>query len=385
MLFSDWLVRQIMEAIKKRILKEKLTGIALGCYEAFREAPSRREALKVISGAASAALGPYLHPHVIENPDDIAVGFIDLLDQIIFEMEEDSDLNDDSIQDYIVDDLYQRAEAYLDFFKGIDHYRNSVRARIINQEDALIIGQCRLGDLVPQITSEFYEQPNMRFALLRALVLFEEEDLLHFFFDVAKNDYGMDLKILALLGMKKSGKGFTNWKMLRGQGDEAFEALLDYVPGFSLEEALHDSPDDDNISILYFKMLYIELFLKRPTGESHCRWILKVLNDAAHGRMDDLPFQNQLYSSLSGILFRLNCDSMKSFLRDEENLKTFLHLLDALPAEVFDRAIVMLDYLGDDFVSSVGRLVSRGRIKWEKKNSNLMAYLFSLGFDPEMI
>jgi len=374
-----------MEKKKDKIDRDRLESLAAGCYESFKATSSKRDALRLIAGAATQKLGGYLNAGVLASPDDVSIGFVELLDQIIFEMGEENAGKDGKIEEYIVDDLYQRIEVYLDLYAGMEVYKRNLHGRIMNHDDTVIIRHHRMAEFLPLLVAEFTEQPGLRHSIVHSLMFFTQEELLNFFYEIAKNGYEADLKIPALAGLKNNRCTFYNWHLLRGQGDENFESLLSWVKsdGDGTGSAVHADPANPYIS--YFRVLQLELMLEGAMEERHCRMILDVLDEISRANLDTILFKHAIFESLSRILNKMNRESMRMFFADENYLASFMYLIDGLPMEIFDRIIIAIEGLGDEFISSVKQLISRGKLQLDEKNSRLSGYLFSLGFDPILL
>ncbi len=375
----------IMDRKREKIDKGRLDALAARCCGRFREITSKRDALRMIAETASGELGGFLNAGVLADPDDVAIGFIELLDQIIFEMSEENAGKDGRVEEYILDDLYQRIEVYLDLFAGMDVYGKNLHGRMINRDDTVIIRHYRLSEFIPVLTSEFYEQPGLRKPIVHALMFFTHEDLLNLFYEIAKGEYEVDLKIPALAGLKNNRSTFYNWNYLKGQGDQKFDDLITFITAGQNGKEAPGSASSENAYILYFRILQLELLLEGSVEYRHCRMMIEVLNGISRYNMEAVPFKNDIYESLSRILNKMHRESMRKFFADENYLASFMYLIDSLPMEVFDRIILAVEGLGEEFISSVKHLISKGKLQLDEKNSKLSGYLFSLGFDPIML
>lgn len=371
-----------MKDKKIKIEKVKLTSLALKCRDRFKETQSRHEALELIARETANELGDYLNADALESPDDIAIAFIELLDQVIFELGEEYNTNETKIEEYLLDELYQRLEIYLDLFNGIDVYKNGFSSRIMSRDDTLIIRYYKIREFIPHLISEFTEQPHLRVSIVRALIFFNEEEHLNFFYDIATGEYDIELKILALLGLKINRNKFGKWDRLsETNGDKKYEALLTYIT----DNELNPPRFQDNIYILFYKILYLEIMLEKDMGFLECNFILHVLDQISRYNIDILPFKYYLYESLSRVIYRIQSETMHKYLNMEDNLITFIRIVDNIQGEIFDKIIAMTNCLGDEFIASIERLVSSGKVHLEEKNSKLSSYLFSVGFDPLLL
>jgi hypothetical protein len=170
----------------------------------------------------------------LSEPDDVSVGFIELLDQVIFEIEEVQNANDNKIEEYLIEDLYQRVESYLEVLSDADLYKRNLGKRIMNVEDTIIIKRFGFVEYVPLLMSEFNEQAAIRQHILKALISFNNEELLQFYYDILKKECEADIKVLSLIGLKKPVYQFDNWHLLECR-EEDYGALIQFVQSFKYE------------------------------------------------------------------------------------------------------------------------------------------------------
>lgn len=361
--------------------RDKLAEIAIRCGE-FAEAPSRREALARIAEYVSAEIGRYLNAGMLLSPDDVSIAFIELLDQILFEMNDENNVRN-GIDEYIIDDLYRRVEVYLELFRGIDVYKKNFHLRLLSHDDTIIIKEYRIAEFLPGLMLEFHEQPHLAMSILRVLMFFSGEELLNFFYQIAQGDYDEELKVCALVGLKNNSVRFHNWRLLKGGESAEYNGLIALVAAESTGKSTVDDHAGvmDSPLMLFYRMLDLELQLENQVDIPMCKRVVGTLYDVCRLNLEGVIFRNHIYDSLTRIFNRIQCDAMKRFLQDDENITSFVYLIDCLPIEVFDRLAAMLEYLGDEFMASVERLVSRGVLHLDEKNSRLSGYLFSLGFD----
>ena len=168
-----------------RITPEEMKKFAEQCYSLLNSSSSRRDTLKKISEMASSDFGEYFGPDILSCPDEISVHFIEILDQIVFETQENL-ISPNSINDYINDDLYNRLNIYLDVIKDITLYKNSISNRRLTYDDTVIIRHFSLKEMVPELIEEFYEQPTIQKDILRTLLVFNNEELLNFYYQIVK-------------------------------------------------------------------------------------------------------------------------------------------------------------------------------------------------------
>ena len=366
--------------MENNIDKNRLVTIALKSYEKFKNSDDKVEALRIVFDVVTHEMGNILGTYFLYKLDDVAIGFIELLDQIIFEIDSEHNKSVDPIDEYIIDDLYQRAESYLDLFKDVEIYKKNLRERLINFDDSLIIRNYKLKEFIPSLQSEFYEQPNMRLAILKTLLYFDNDELLQFFYDIAKNGYDIELRILALIGLKKYKYRFDNWHSLANSGNQDFNSLVNYVKSFSYIDCFDDK-DHNNAYILLFKILFIEVSITNGIDLPEKSRLLRFLYTTSSRNVDNPSLQIKIFNSIANIITKFDFNILKSILKDGDNLTSFLYLVDTLPYEVFNRVMVIIDHLGDDFLYTVEKLISAGKLKLREKGSKLLGYFFSVGHD----
>jgi hypothetical protein len=216
-------------------------------------------------------------------------------------------------------------------------------------------------------------------------MFFGEDELLNFFYEIAKNGYDIELKIPALVGLGNNRSRFYNWHHLKGQGDEKFDELIAFVIAGEMETDPARVPGPANSYIAYYRLLKLEIALEGEADFRHCGMMLDVLNEISRHNIDAIPFKQDIYGSLTRILNKIHRESMRGFFSDEDHLATFMYLIDSLPMDIFDRIIISVEGLGEEFIGSVKRLISRGKLQLDEKNSRLSGYLLSLGFDPILL
>ncbi len=253
--------------------KKVIHNIAAQCYEHVNTSTSRHEALSSIALTATKTLGGYFGSLNLENPDEISMNFIELLDQIVFEIEE-NDSGEANIREYIIDDLYQRVSIYLEILKDPDLYRKGLGTRLFCHEDTVIIRHYQMRDYIPDLLREFHEQPNLQKAIIKCLLAFNAEDLLNFYYQVIQGRYCMEIKALSLIGLRGFSSRFSNWHKLKATDDET-ASLISYVEGFDIEN-ISKNPLPFDLNTLYYTINFIELSLDQFHEERNLRWIFKV-------------------------------------------------------------------------------------------------------------
>lgn len=364
---------------KNKIISPRFLGeIARECRERLYECNSPRSALAAVASYVSESVGSRPGRAILERPDPVSSAFLDLLDQIAFEMDEIRK-ECGRVEEYILGDLYRRLEIFLSLCGGVDSYRESVNSRVLTADDALIIRHYALSDLLASLMSEFFEQPHIRFPALLAMVSFESEDLVGFLYEIARGEYDIDLRVLAVAGLHMNNNGrFDGWDMLHGTSDEDFKALIRHVG---------DGPDAGPPTgcILLFCVLKTEFEANRIAAPQDCAAVLSSLNWIMTHDLQAVVMKTRIYESLSRILDSLRCGAMRRYLRDDDNLRDFIYLVDGMPAELFERVSRLMEYLGGETMTAMERLVAGGCVHLDERSSPLSAYLMSLGYDPLLL
>ena len=143
-----------------KLNNENLHEFALRCYDTLQTAESKGDGLKLISDLISTQIGDYFGPEILTHHDEFSLSFIGILDQIVFEMEENTP-SDEAIRDYIIDDLYIRLRKYLDILYDKDVYKHNFTNGLISQEDTIIIKHFQMEEYIPELITEFYDQTSI--------------------------------------------------------------------------------------------------------------------------------------------------------------------------------------------------------------------------------
>ncbi len=352
--------------------KDGLIGFAEECYQLLTASKSKEDALKQISALSIEKFGDYFSPDILTEPDQISLNFIELLDQIIFELNENgsSEIN---VKSYIIDDLYNRVKIYLEVFQGLDIYKRSLAGRLICHDDAIIICQYRLSEFIPELMTEFYEQTHLQKSILRALISFDVENLLSFYYQILQGEFCIEIKCLAAAGIFNSKQGSSNVEMLNRE-NSIINDLVKYGRKFSLEDIKsNDLPYD--VHALNFAFLLIELNLNRGLDLEAVKWIFKSTKVISNDEIYRSHYFN-IYQSLSNIILNIDHSILSQYLKNEESLMSFLSLIDSFPTTYFNRISTRLDMLGDKFFHASRDLYSNQMVKTEIVESNIIHYLF---------
>lgn len=357
---------------KRKLYRDDLKEFADTCHSLTNDSSDKTGVLNKIAETCTGRFGEFFGPDILAEPDELSVNFIELLDQIVFEMV-DSTSGERVIREYIIDDLYRRVSLYLDVFRGIGHYEQSLVNRRITTDDLVIIRHYHLDVYIGELTDEFYEQPALQPAILRTLLVFDEEKLLNFYYQVTKELHSMEVKSLALMGLKQYNDRFTNWDMLKTLGEELSE-LAAFVENFNTEDiSLNSVPS--TVNSLFFTLSYIEMNLKGLMKRRIIPWIFSVIRSILYFNRDS-SFFTGIFSSIGNIILYFDIEYIQFLLREDRHMISFICVLDILPPPVFERMRIKLDQLGREFVNQVDELRKTGRIHLDDQNSNVIGYLY---------
>jgi hypothetical protein len=343
------------------------------CYDLIQSVPSKKEALDIIASEATRQFGAYFGPVILQSPDEISVNFIELLDQIVFEMDENRN-NGDNIHEYMADDLYLRITLYLEAIKDINLYLNSLMNRVLCADDMIIIRHYRMREYMPLLLKEFSEQPNMQKHIIKCMLTFESDDLLNFYYQIVHGSYCMEIKALALIGLKSMTTAFTRWDRLKNSDDELV-SLISYVEGFDPRN-LEKNALPYEINSLFFVINFIELKHESISFKRVRNWMLNVFKTFLFINIGaSSSVYSSIYRSISNILMRMDNDVLKSFMNNDHDLAAFVSFIDLFPRAIFDRITIKLDLMDREFVHSVNDLISSGKVNVDEVNSNIQSYL----------
>ncbi len=351
--------------------RKAIQNIAAQCYEHVNSSSNRRDALSSIALTATKEFGGYFDSLSLEQPDEIYVNFIELLDQIVFEIDE-NDSGETSIREYIIDDLYQRITIYLEIIKDEELYRQGLNNRLLCNEDTIIIRHYKMLEYIPELLREFQEQPNLQKAIIKCLLAFNAEDLLNFYYQIAQGHYCTDIKALALIGLKGFSGRFSNWHKLKTTDDDT-SSLISYVEGFNTD-VIAKNPLPFNLNTLYFTINFIELNLEKFNKDQNLRWIFKVFKCFLEVDVNN-TFFTSIYTSISNILLGLDIASILKLVSHEKDLISFIYFSDLLPAAIFNRISVKLDSLNSGFLERLQDIINSEKVILDEVNSNISSYL----------
>ena len=371
---ENWRDKPFSWTMKKlpTLHRDGLRDFAETCFYLLTQAPGKNAALKNIAETCTRRFGEYFGPEILADPDELSVNFIELLDQTVFEMI-DNPARETTIRDYIIEDLYHRLSLYLDMYRGLEYYERSLLNRKITLDDLVIIRYYRLDHYTGELMDDFYEQPTMQRSILKTLLVFNDERLLNFYYQIIRELHSLEVKGLALMGLKQCHNRFSNWHSLKNIDDDLTD-LVNYIEAFETED-VSKNPVPGNITRLNFALTYIEMNQQSLMKRGIVPWVFSVMRSVLYLNADSSLFTT-IYNSIATIIVFFDTEYIRFLLKDERHLISFVCLMDILPGPVFDRIRMKLDLLGKDFINSINELRFSGKIRLDELNSNVMGYLY---------
>ena len=357
-----------------KIHNKDLKNIAVRCRDNLYQSTSKEDALLIVSRFISQEIGEYFGPEILVEPDEISISFIELLDQIIFEMEENI-VTDNNIRIYIIDDLYLRLNIFLDIYTDIELYKNNLSYRILTYEDALIIKQHKLLEYRELLISEFSEQPSLQKWILRTIIGLNTADFSDFYFSILQEKVCVEVKILALVGLKLNQSSFNDWNSI-STDFEITPGLINSIQSFNLNELDENIISDDENMIL-FVLNYVELHTHLVNS---IEWLIRMFNSILSVHINGNNITN-IFISIVNILIHVDLKVLKKIKQNEFTMISFLNFIDFLPREYFDRILVKITNLGNNVLDYARNLVSSGKLNMDESNSNLISYFLESRID----
>ncbi len=350
---------------------EELQSFAHQCHESMTRAPSRYEALKEISETASELFGDYFGANILKTTDELSVRFVELLDQIIFEIEENNHV-DAKIREYISNDLYERLNIYLESFIDLNIYKKNLKGRLLREEDLVVISHHEISEYLPILMDEYYEQPALQKSILKKLIQFDSDELLHFYYSVVKEKNCIEVIILSLIGLKKNVNRFNNWRHLKTEDDD-FNHLVEYIEQFNLD-SLYENDVPTDVNTLIAALFILEMKIDSITGHQEISWMIEVLNTLSRIALDNTNVYT-LQVCVSNILVYFDPERLREILVTEDLIVSFIHLCDFLPQDLFSRITFKLSMVGEDFLMQLKKMLESDRVKLKRNDSNILTFL----------
>ncbi len=365
-----------MALAQNTISRTRLRELSLASLDILRDTPARLEALVAVGRLIEREFGERLDITAYDGLGDLDVAFVEVLDQILFELNADTGASG-GIDEYIVDDLYTRAQAFFLIERGPEHYRKNLHERAITLDDPIIIRHHRLAEFVPRLTAEFAEYPNLRCAILKTLLTFDDDLLLPFYYDIVMGDGDTALKIMALIGLHQCRSRFGNWRTIARTADDELNALVAYVQAFDPSQ-----PADGGALERPYPLVFTLMFLEQQciTGSDALDFerLFATLCATVRSRAAVQQLYPHLHETIASIFMHIAPDTLSALLDDKRTLLTFLKVVDLFPLEGFEKILVVINRLGPRFLKTAERTIAAGEVQFEKSGPTLIGYILSL-------
>lgn len=332
---------------------------------------SRSEALKSIAALGIKQFGEYITPGSLNLCDEVQINFIEILDQIIFELSGNSDTGSD-IRDYITDDLYSRFSLTLEALADCEKYKANLKNRPLYTEDLIIIRRKNLPEFVPLLIAESEDITSLEKNILKTLLYFTEEVHLNYFYNIFKDTTSGYIKSASLLGMKYSSESGLNWDSVK-EISNGLKELVEYAESFNTGE-IYINRLPENMEEMTFILLHLEKNIKFYKSIREINWVLTVFSIVPL-----LNFENswltEVNISLSNIILQIDINLMREILKDESALIRATNFIDYLPRNVFNRLTGRLDEMGMEFMYNLNLVIEKRKKSMDAYNSNILTYI----------
>lgn len=332
---------------------------------------SRSEALKSIAGMGIKQFGEFITPGSLNLSDEVQINFVEILDQIIFELSGNSDTGSE-IKDYITDDLFSRFSLILEALADCDKYKANLKNRPLYCEDLIVIRRKNLSEFVPLLIAESEDITSLEKNIIKTLLYFTDKVHLDFFYNLFRNTASGYCKAASLLGLKYSCKAGLNWNSLR-EISNGLKELVEYAENFNIEE-IYCNRLPENMEEMTFILLHLEKNVKQYKNISEINWILTVFSIVPL-----LNFENswltEINISLSNIILETDINLMREILKNESALIRATNFIDYLPRNVFNRLTGRLDDMGMEFIYNLNLVIEKKKKSMDAYNSNILTYI----------
>lgn len=326
-----------------------------------------RQIAEILSGNSDPL--PQFLTHSITN--DIDLHFVELLDQIVFEMNSNEPA-DRIVGDYIFEDLHLRLTIYIEIYSNTELYRRNLETRSLTHDDTIIIRTLRISEAIPALMESFDENTHLQKAILRALLVFEDEELYRMYQQIARDEYNcVELKVLALVGLKKSNSIYCNWDLIKSD-DPALNEMYQYVRHFNAKTiTANDYPS--NICAMVFLLTWFDTSL-HDINTTALIWLLEQVAVTDVSNLDNSTYLT-IMTTITSILNGVELKKLKRASRSSRGLVALVHTLNLLPSELFERVSVNLNEMGNAFRKSLEAFFSSPQGAGHTDDSNVANFL----------
>ncbi|HOO71245.1 MAG TPA: hypothetical protein PK926_05740 [Spirochaetota bacterium] len=335
--------------------------------------PLKESALRLISDYVTNTIGEYFAPDILAEPNTISIHFIELLDQIAFEISQNKN-REESINEYIIEDLFSRLNIFLDVYQGVDLYRKNLIKRNLHYEDTVIIRYFKIDEAVQRLLSDFNEHPDLQKDILRTLISFESDELLHFFYRTFKEEISIELKILALAGLKTMCTPFSNWSQLKKEFSDLKE-IIDEIRSFNCAD-ISKNKIPSNIDSCYFVSSYIESNAAALVKGGNTAWIFTFFSQILGLDEKSNFYYAEMCKSATYVILSIKPEIMKEALENMAVLTNFISIIDRLPLDQFNRIKSKISFIFNEYSPNIKKLFSSGSIVSDPNQSNTINFFF---------
>ncbi len=348
-------------------LHDRCKEIASICRKRLEKNGSHREGLMQLS---------FLLSRTVEENRDVSssclidLGFLHILDQIVFETSQRDD-PDDPIRHYVYRDLFNRLYHYSLYYTDRDKYVEMLKMDQILVDDTSIIRELGLWNFTETLIENVERDGN---SLFMKVLLYSpiHEETLPFFHNVTRGNYYPDLKVIACAGLILAGRSI----ICKKNQDLLFCELIDYANSFSLS-ALEKNPLPSNSYQALFSLLLLEHETRQLRKEMVLRWFLKTagIYNRINSNSDEL-----FYSSIEKIIFSLAPSWLDTLLESHSLCNDFMKVLDFLPPAFFETLQRNLRELSKDTLHLMSGRINETSETFESSSNTrrFLMYSFSM-------
>ena len=358
---------------KSILTRERLQDLAFHCYSFMNITASRESALHMAAEYLSNYIGEYFGPDILVEPDELSINFIELLDQIVFEISQKKG-RDESINEYILEDLYSRLRVFIDIFQGENVYKSNLPKRKLFHEDTVIIRHFHMEEFVQKLASDFDDHPDLQKDIIRTLIPFRAESLLSFYYKVFMEEITLDLKLLSLAGLASLGKIFGNWNQLKKEFPSLKDAI-DFAHSFDREN-VWKNPVPSGLNSCIILSVFAETGLKRIMDEGHISWLFRLYDRILEFGESENIFYGDVCKGAANMILMLGPGHMKNIMMHNATLASFITIVDMLPLDQFNRIKTKISGIFNGHTPDIKKLFSSGAISVNPDSSNTMNYIF---------
>jgi len=327
-------------------------------------------AVRDISAIAKKYFGEYITPGSLNIKDEKLINLIELLDQIIFEINEET--NNNHIREYILEDIYTRFVILLEAIYDIEKYKKNLKNRPLYYEDTIIIRENCLSEFIQLLIPEYEDIGNIQKNILKTLIYFTDNIHLDFFYNIFKNASSPFIRGASLLGLKYCENRGLNWNSLKELSQE-LHPLIEYAATFNTNN-LSSNKLPQSREEMVFAALHAEKNKSLKNKKEEIEWLMNLCKS-----MTDLNFENSCLNetniSLCNSIMSMDIAALEDSLKNEENLSSLIKYLDYLPRNLFNRLSGIIDSMNESIIFKIENLIENKNPSKDLHNSNVLTYL----------